>query len=113
MSYMKIKQYTIITIAAATLLTGCASNRLSNTNKLSDGMTKQQIISILGNPESTASPGSGVEVLRYYLTYAFDGVGPGKEYFVFLKDGKLVQYGEMGDFNSTKNPTLDLNINKQ
>ena len=33
-----------------------------------------------------------------------------KEYFVHIENGKVTSYGRIGDFGSTKNPTMDLNI---
>jgi hypothetical protein len=68
-------------------------------------MTKQEVVSVLGGPESTSAPGSGIEILRYHLL-----TPPVEEYFVKIANGKVVSYGKVGDFDSTKDPTLDLNI---
>jgi hypothetical protein len=32
------------------------------------------------------------------------------DYFAQFKEGKLISYGKVGDFDSTKNPALDLNL---
>ncbi len=75
-------------------------------------MTKQEVIKAMGQPSSTAAPGGDYEVLRYRLspdsTTAFYGIT--EEYFVKLVDGKVTSFGKIGDFNSSKDPTLNLNI---
>jgi len=106
---MKIIVFAITILTVAPLLTGCVTFA-SATNRLSDGMTKQQVISVLGNPESTASPNPGVELLRYKLDNPSIGW---EEYFVLLHNDAVIEYGKLGDFNSTKNPALDLNINQK
>ena len=81
-------------------------------NRLSVGMTKSDVLDAMGKPSSTASPGKGVEFLRY-PTPIWDFSTGDKVYFVRLVDGRVDSYGEMGDFDSTKDPTLDLNIKNQ
>jgi hypothetical protein len=34
-----------------------------------------------------------------------------REYFVRLDGGRVESYGQLGDYNSTKNPTNDINLN--
>jgi hypothetical protein len=34
------------------------------------------------------------------------------DYFVRIVDGRVHSYGEKGDFGTTKNPTIDYNINR-
>lgn len=91
-------------------ITACAT--APKMNRLYVGMTKQEVISVMGPPASTAAPGNGVELLRYRLSpthdHAFYGIT--EEYFVGCVNGKVRSYGRMGDFNSTKDPTLNLNI---
>lgn len=84
-------------------------------NRLSVGMTKQEVIKVMGSPASSAAPGGGEEILRYELsansTAAYYGIC--QEYFVRLLNGVVHSYGKMGDFNSSKDPTLNLNIRHQ
>ena len=84
-------------------------------NLLSTGMTKQDVIKIMGTPVSSAAPGGGEEILRYELsansTAAYYGIC--QEYFVRLINGVVHSYGKMGDFNSSRDPTLNLNIRHQ
>jgi hypothetical protein len=80
-------------------------------NRLSVGMTKQEVVSTMGQPASTAAAGGGVEILRYELQNAHQVWWGGySEYFVRLVNGKVDSYGRMGDFDSTKDPTLNLNM---
>lgn len=81
-------------------------------NHLNIGMTKQEVISVLGSPDSTAAPGNGVEFLRYTLDpwNGFWDPSATEAYFVRLVDGRVDSYGRVGDFDSTKDPTLNLNI---
>ena len=86
-------------------LFGCVTT--TRMNEIGIGMTKEEVISVMGNPASTASPGGGVEVLRFYLEYEFIV----QEYFIRLENGKVASYGRMGDFDSTKDPTQNINLN--
>ena len=78
-------------------------------------MTKSEVISVMGQPASTAAPGGGMELLRYRLSptddHAFYGLT--EEYFVKLINGRVDSYGKVGDFNSTKDPTLNLKIDNK
>ena len=96
-------------LATVLVFSGCAT--APKMNYLSVGMTKQEVFSILGQPSSTAAPGNGVEVLRYELATrdAYYNLVP-NEYFVKLINGRVDSYGKMGDFNSTKDPTWNVNI---
>ena len=78
-------------------------------NNLSVGITKAQVIEIMGRPATTAAPGAGVEVLRYNL-YANVMSAFRVQHFVKLVKGKVDSYGKMGDFDSTKDPTYNFNI---
>lgn len=81
-------------------------------------MTKKEVIAAMGDPASTAAPGNGVEILRYDLSSTFTTVylanhgiaSAPQDYFVKLIDGKVDSYGMVGDFNSTKDPTINVNI---
>ena len=103
-------------LALVALGSGCATT--SNTNRLSIGMTKQEVVAAMGQPTSAASPGNGVEILRYDLSSAVatvilarHGIASNpQDYFVKLIDGKVTSYGKVGDFDSTKDPTLNVII---
>ena len=106
MNYLKSFLLTLALLA----LVGCAHGNALN--KISVGMTKGQVIEELGEPTSVAAQ-NGMEVMRYDLWKDFWQRSPGdykSEFFVKIVGGKVESYGRMGDFDSTKNPALDLNI---
>jgi hypothetical protein len=76
-------------------------------SKIEIGMTKKQVISLLGEPEEVKA--------QLNISYAiyWDCVTSGftvKKYFVRFIDGKVESFGDVGDFDSTKDPTLNINI---
>ena len=128
-----MKALIALLFASLLFLTACAGTA-SKTNQLNLGMTKTEVIGAMGEPTSSHAT-DGIEYLVYRLTsgstvgtnagcaalglitfgiaYAVRPECTGGErvdYFVQIKDNKLISYGKVGDFNSTKNPTLDLNL---
>tara|TARA_R110000803_G_scaffold180151_2_gene242557 strand:- start:265 stop:591 length:327 start_codon:yes stop_codon:yes gene_type:complete len=89
-------------------ITACAT--ANKMNKLSLGMTKAEVINSLGSPNSVSAQ-AGVEYLMYELSptddMAFYGVT--RPYFVRVINGKVESYGLMGDFDSSKDPTININ----
>lgn len=77
--------------AAALLLAGCGTSakRLA---QISPGMTKAQVISVLGNPESVSGQ-SSAEVFIYTLSNSWNAPVWNTEYHVYFIDGKVVRYG--------------------
>jgi hypothetical protein len=100
--------HTLILISIM-ILAGCAT--APKTNRLSLGITKQQVIAVMGSPNSTAAHIAGVEILRYRLSATNHDVFHRRteEYFVRLVGGKVDSYGKMGDFDSEKDLTRKLN----
>jgi len=85
-------------------------------NHLSVGMTKQEVIAVMGEPDSTSAKG-GVEYMSYSLWRDFWDRRPGDysdPFYVRLVKGKVESYGRTGDFDSTKpneiKQTIDLNV---
>jgi hypothetical protein len=81
-------------------------------NRLSLGMNKTEVIRAMGPPDSTAAKGE-TEYLIYHLAspkalIVDDNNIP--RYFVRLRNGKVDAYGEKGDFDSSEDPTVNLNI---
>ena len=75
-------------------------------NDIKIGMTKQQVIKILGQPSSTSAINNTV-----YLNYRLHEWNhpDGKEktdYYIRFIDDKVESYGKFGDFDSTKPPTV-------
>lgn len=103
------------------LLVGCApkANKLaSNIHNASLGMNKQEIIHVMGAPESVSAK-DNTEVLRYELctrqmTLA-EGPTVGEctrwtKFYIRLINGKVESYGQLGDFDSTKIPEIKQTI---
>ena len=76
-------------------------------------MTKSEVIEALGEPKSVSSDGA-VEYLtyRYATSFADFDESDTSDYFVRIRDGRVDAFGKKGDFNTTKNPTVDVNINQ-
>ena len=120
-------------IVLALLLNGCANTAL-NMNQMSVGMSKSEVISVLGEPsESRAS--DGVEYLMYRLrTTPSAGKQAGcgaagwltlgltymikecqysnNDYFVQLEENKVRSYGRVGDFDSTEDEKATITVNQ-
>ena len=99
----------------AMLAVGCATAH--KINNVSLGLSKQEVISVLGPPVSTSAK-EGVEYLNYSFSETDDDafIGRTRPYYVRIVNGKVESYGRLGDFDSTKTPetksTIDLNIKK-
>ena len=100
---------------AVLLLVGCATSS-TKLNTVSLGMTKQQVIEAMGQPQSTRAT-SGSEYMIYRLTDASPllfVVGHYLEreadYYVRLAGGRVDAYGKVGDFDSTHPQKYDVNI---
>jgi outer membrane protein assembly factor BamE (lipoprotein component of BamABCDE complex) len=103
------------------LLIAIAMSACANASKISAvrlGMTKQEVISVMGTPTSVSAQGKS-EFLNYALSetddHAFLGITT--PYYVRLIDGRVESFGRLGDFNSTRPPTVrienDQNINQE
>jgi len=99
----------LIIILITVFTVSCATSK--KLNRISVGMSKQQAISLLGQPASVSSPGGGVEYLNYKFSETSDEAyyGITKPYYVLIVDGKVKQYGRHGDFGVTKDPTININ----
>lgn len=93
-------------------LVGCTTSSDSMA-ELSMGMTKGEVIKLLGKPDSVSAT-NGIEYLTYTLrtetsftrnTWGYQG-----QYFVRLANGRVDSYGKVGDFDTTKDPTMNINI---
>ncbi|SPD71947.1 exported hypothetical protein [uncultured Desulfobacterium sp.] len=113
---------TFIGLLAVFLVTACATSS-KKLNKLSVGMSKVEVVQILGTPESTSAT-RGVEFLTYSLRERIARPGEAiapisilEKYSVKLVDGKVESYGRLGDFDSTKpfetKHEIDVNINEK
>ena len=103
-----------VALASVVLLAGCATNNSSKLNDISVGMTKADVISVMGQPSETRATAS-VEYLVYRLCVGRNLVAScidwkQREFFVQIQQGKVVAYGKVGDFDSTKDPAVDIDL---
>ena len=109
----KMVFFVIISMVLLTILSGCATvTSPPDFEKIKLGMTRPEVVDALGKPDTVAAS-EGTEYLNYQ---SGRGVISGQcfgceEYFVRLKSGKVVSFGRLGDFNSTKAPETTQNIN--
>ena len=92
-------------LSIAFLLAGCATaNKISNVQM---GMTKQDVIRVMGPPVSTSATGK-TEYLNYSLSETDDQAfyGITKPYYVRIINGRVDSFGRLGDFDSTQKPTV-------
>lgn len=93
-----MKKIMIITLVVLTL-SGCANPR-STTNNLELGMTKEQVKSIMGEPDSSAAIKGQGDCYYYSMWRDFWNRRPGDysdRYNACFQSGKLVTYGRVGD----------------
>lgn len=103
---------TILCVIGLLFVSGCATKK--KLNDLEVGMSKQEVINIMGAPDSTSSE-LKTEYLNYLL-YESEYYEPGfilrallgarSDYFVRLVDGRVEAFGKKGDFNSTNPATI-------
>jgi outer membrane protein assembly factor BamE (lipoprotein component of BamABCDE complex) len=86
-----------LVVIAAVLLTGCQAmvyGTASDFEKVSLGMTKEQVIQILGSPVSVSADGDkGEEYLIYKRMKHAISEWP-RTYSITLRGGKVAKYGE-------------------
>jgi hypothetical protein len=86
---MKSRITLIFALLAGALLAGCESS--AKLNNIRIGMSKEEVQSILGTPDSTSAQ-ANVEYMTYYLT-AEAGYGRDQPYMVRLVAGKVESFG--------------------
>ncbi len=92
---------------------GCAK-RPPSLDRVQMGMTEDEVVGKLGRPRSVSMQGN-----TKYLEYAswdIDAWGTHinhQFFYVRVLGGKVDSFGRKGDFDSSKNPTKDININQK
>ena len=81
----------------------CAGCTAAKMNAVEIGMTKAEVLRVMGKPDSVAAD-SSCEYLKYSL-FPSAWEGPMEVYFVRLVDGKVEAFGKAGDFETTIPPT--------
>lgn len=104
-------------IVLAFLLSGCTTTHLRLEN-LSLGMTKQEVISVLGRPDNVASsfidqnpPYQEKEIWEYYQYETQDGFFYRNQLFlVAFSSGHLVKWGRPGQFSRPPDEIKEIQI---
>jgi hypothetical protein len=86
---MKQKITLIFALLAGVLLAGCETSAKLNSVRI--GMSKDEVQSLLGTPDSTSAQ-ANVEYMTYYLT-SEAGYGRDQPYMVRLVNGKVESFG--------------------
>ena len=83
-------------------------------NDLFIGMTKEDVVLVLGKPVSISAK-DGTEYLNYQFSENSDQAfyGLTVPYFVRLINGKVDSYGKLGDFDSTQKPTIKIETQEE
>ncbi|MCE1204680.1 MAG: SHOCT domain-containing protein [Holophagaceae bacterium] len=104
-------------VASTVALVGCWRDKPEvDLTRISVGMPKEDVIRALGKPTRVAVQG-GVEYLEYeaYDNSGWDNIGKRNYRWLFVRivNGKADAFGRKGDFNTTKNTTVDFNVKQQ
>ena len=83
----------LLVLLAVLLFIGCAASA-KNMNQLQLGMTKQEVVDAMGQPNSTSSR-QDMELLKYRFR---TGGAWTSTYYVRLQNGKVDAFGQVGDF---------------
>jgi hypothetical protein len=86
---MKSKIGLVVALLAGVLFAGCETSARLNSIRI--GMSKDEVTSILGTPDSTSAQ-ANVEYMTYYLA-ADSGYGRDQPYMVRLVAGKVESFG--------------------
>ncbi len=96
-----------LTILVLMFCLGCAASA-KKLNNIDVGMSKAEVIGILGSPDSTkAAP--DVTVLEYRMV-SDDFATHADPYWVVLRDGKVSTIGKAGDFGTLATPTQTIQV---
>ncbi len=106
-----MKHY-IVALIVMMLVSGCASASAHKISKVKLGMTRAEVIKVMGKPTSVSAQGE-TEYLNYALSETDQAAGRGwtTPYFVRLISGKVDSYGRTGDFDSTRTPAVRIESN--
>lgn len=105
----------LISIVFVTFTVGCVATT-ARTSGLSLGMGKQEVLKVMGSPTSVKAK-DNEEVLEYLLwpTWSPSIYDKKQQFWVILKDGRVTQYGNAGDYNTSlpsDRREYNININK-
>ena len=98
--------YSIFVIFLSLVLVAACVGNSRRINKINLGMSKKDVIKILGQPISTSAI-NNTEYLKYrFKEESSDGYST--LYYVRLIGGTVDSFGRAGDFDSSKDPTVKI-----
>jgi hypothetical protein len=97
--YVRAMQRLLLLLLLCAGLAGCVS-MASRLDKIKVGMSREEVIRIMGKPESTMQSLQG-EILRYELNESINDWMPAT-YYIYIANGKVKQFGRMGVPQDTK-----------
>lgn len=102
---------------SAVAIVGCFRDKPEvDLTRVSVGVSRDEVIRLLGKPTRVAVH-SGVEYLEYesFENSGWDWKGKRNFQWMFVRiiNGKAESFGRKGDFDTTKNPTMDINVKQQ
>lgn len=112
-----MKILSVLALGVLLLLPACHQSKPPvDLSRVHVGMTKEQAIAALGRPDKVSVDG-GVEYLQYeaYEDSGWDWKGRRnfQWFFVRIVDGYVTTFGDKGDFDSTKDPTLHVKVDQR
>lgn len=84
-------------LALALVLAACAGEPAKKMGYVYAGMTRNQVVGLLGKPQKSIARNGGEKMI-------FFGNTNEKEYWVYLKDDKVTRYGAAADFRREATP---------
>lgn len=81
-------------------------------NAIELGMSRDQVLAMAGEP-SMKSAYDGAEFWRYRSISGdprYYIAGGWENYYIRFNEGKVSEYGKLGDFGSTRNTGIDVNV---
>lgn len=83
----------ILLILSVILMAGCIATT-KRLNKVKLGMSREEVIQVMGQPESILPSLQG-EILRYELHESINDWYPAP-YYIYISNGKVKRFGRMG-----------------
>lgn len=92
------------------VLSGCGTLTAKSMNKLSIGMSKAEVIRIMGSPTTTKADGN-TEVLEYKRMADMQEWWTSRSsqrtnYWIVFENGELIKYGKAGDWDTAQPETI-------
>ena len=103
----------VILLFICLLLTGCMTSKYAQKmQSLQIGMTPNQVIAIMGSPQSTSAKDNSLYYV--YSATCYNGLFLyTKDNYVKFVDGHVVSFGEVDDFDSIKDNKIKVSVDNK